>query len=314
MVVAMGPVLVCGVPTLLFLAVVLGVTWYIGSGIRPDPRRRPDQPNCGRCGYSVLAATSLRCSECGSDFRRVGIRTGVAERTARLVVLSVMWTSVVATVGVITVWGLIPLLLPEVQHVRRTLQATGSRVTGIVGFDAEQHGRRWVWPWQHVDRERIGTVRFDIDASTGEVLRLVDRLDEPGVQVVSPAALAGPRSSLDEALLDEWLIAAGIDPQSPTSQQEKVRVMTLLERRFPAAAIGPVRVDLGYGFNYSQHHQQSSGRYQPIYIPAAASLVWLIIWLVGLWRIARPPADHLRMPKREAADVNPSASTAATDP
>src|SRR5687768_8193859 len=40
------------------------------------PADEPADPRCGACGYIVRGIESLRCPECGSDLRAVGIDVG----------------------------------------------------------------------------------------------------------------------------------------------------------------------------------------------------------------------------------------------
>jgi len=53
-------------------AVVFLVSLFILLRSRPGS---PD-PSCGKCGYGVRGLPTLRCPECGSDLKEVGIRPG----------------------------------------------------------------------------------------------------------------------------------------------------------------------------------------------------------------------------------------------
>jgi hypothetical protein len=44
-------------------------------------RRGRGKPVCGACGYAVAGLETLKCPECGSDLREVGITGGSPRRT-----------------------------------------------------------------------------------------------------------------------------------------------------------------------------------------------------------------------------------------
>jgi hypothetical protein len=52
--------------------------------------RRTSPLSCGACGYAVEGAAGLTCSECGADFRKVGI-TPAGTSPRHSLAISILW-------------------------------------------------------------------------------------------------------------------------------------------------------------------------------------------------------------------------------
>jgi ribosomal protein L34E len=64
---------------LAFLGLIALVILIVGVSILVV-RRRKTKPVCGACGYAVAGLEALKCPECGSDLREVGIKGGRPRR------------------------------------------------------------------------------------------------------------------------------------------------------------------------------------------------------------------------------------------
>lgn len=115
------PILILFGMSLLLMAAVIGL-------MRRSLFRGPSTPSagsegnrCGHCGYSVRGATSLHCSECGSDLREVGIRT--MRRWPWLEILRRLALCLLIG-GVITACLLIPLIWIRAKQLQQVQQQT----------------------------------------------------------------------------------------------------------------------------------------------------------------------------------------------
>ncbi|MFG0330063.1 MAG: hypothetical protein ACF8PN_09215 [Phycisphaerales bacterium] len=108
-------------------------------------RRPADGPTCGACGYSVRGASSLTCTECGSDLRVVGINTNRSSTLARIVVLLMAWTAVMAILGVLLTRVLITACAPSTHHAEAVARyEPRSNAYNLVIFT---QSTTTVWPW-----------------------------------------------------------------------------------------------------------------------------------------------------------------------
>ena len=73
--------------------------WVVWA--RLGRRSSADAPWCGKCGYSARGAQSMTCSECGADYRLVGMvmsRTSLG-RWSALIVALIVWSVFAAILG-----------------------------------------------------------------------------------------------------------------------------------------------------------------------------------------------------------------------
>lgn len=80
----------------LFAFVILGLIAHAIYCCMLPQEHRPTEPACGECFYAVAGNDSLRCPECGSDLRQVGIilPKGRGQLRTTLLVGLIAWTAI----------------------------------------------------------------------------------------------------------------------------------------------------------------------------------------------------------------------------
>lgn len=155
--------LVMLVPLTLTLACVVGlvILW-----VRVFRRAQHGMPTCGKCGYGVYGATSLTCSECGGDFRQVGIDTAKQRGAVGPAVFGILWTVLLPLPALIAI-GLMIAYGPQHAY---TIHSLNLAPTPPAGSQLSNVGIEQAWggsPWSMgPDPSRI-TMNASANASAG---------------------------------------------------------------------------------------------------------------------------------------------------
>lgn len=264
-----------------------------------------DDPRCGKCGYCVRGVPSFTCPECGSDLRAVGIVTATTHPRLTTAKLAIAW-SVAVIVCAATLSKPLTAVLPtlHVTHQHRVIFSQFPPLQATIEADCERRWVRWgAW---------YGSASVPLDEV---MIRASDHPASPPLwvnwkskayhysdngQTVRRSNGFGP-----DALL-AWLNAAGVraeDPNGmlktwhgpPIEQATAERLQQVIDD-IDAIPVSQMR--------FSPHDLAPGGTQAMIAHPSfvyttiapwtnlGLALLWVFVWLVGLWRILRRRRDR----------------------
>jgi hypothetical protein len=265
----------------LFVLLLFGIGLVVVA-VTLGGRRAPGrvaQPSCGRCGYAVEGLETLRCPECGGDFRAVGIRTpemtGLTPQT-RVKLLVLAWTIIVPTLAV-PLAGLVDRSLPRrfANTVTITLQPApnadlGARLT-FTGISPERQGG---YDEVEVTLGRVG--------GAAPPLALVASLDDDSCRMrAADGSWQDLEGVIGPAAVTRWLGAAGL-AMDEALNVDRAGTIARLMGGSPQTSMGrPLR-----GFT-AMHRSSTSPRVRRVWFVPAAVVLSTLTWLLGLKLIVR---------------------------
>ncbi len=235
--------------------------------------RRVMQPSCGSCGYAVAGLEAMRCPECGSDLREVGIITPQTRQGVPPAVWAAMFT-VFLPIPALIVSGVVASALPPLYRfsIQTTLLRPGSGGYNSVIINGSGSGQAGV--------ERAEIVELQLIPSDG---RATPRLMyDPAQNEVT----TGPpnRETLGELSTDavrSWLAMCGVDVEHPGIIAE-VSDMTRIIRMVENGSSGGGSSAFG-----GIQSGSSSGSAPRTWLTVLLLSFWGVVWLLGVWLILR---------------------------
>lgn len=271
------------------------------------PWRRSRASWCGHCGYDVRAASTLRCTECGSDLRIVGIR---ARRRRFSLATAMVAATAAALLLAPGVYWLVARCIPAEQVTFRYTHGwkcgySHASNKPYAGFTllARSEARGSIWAMSHGTKPPTGKPRVvEIDVT----LR-TDGNNEDTVTVRGPSLEVLRRGEplqtvFDAAFVRTWLSERGAGSAQPDAESEAIasQVAAALQRD-----LQPSRVEAFAGFGWLekvpfQSAYQRLPTYRDWYATAFGVLLLVTIYLV-IWRDA---ARDRRTPDGPAVAVS----------
>lgn len=262
--------------TFLFAGLILFVFAVLMFSIFAAMRRNtPAHPSCGRCGYAVAGLTTLRCPECGSDLREVGIRTPAAARATPRAAWAILFTMLLFVAALITT-GILSGGLPRYELTRwqTRLADPPSKTFNSIHLEA-------------VSRHQLGgplapvltAHLIHLDGRAAPTIQFDPRSDElreraPGA---SRATVLGP---LDASTVEQWFANAGLPIDDPLVRAEAVEIA----RQLRMLSTGSTALRTGL---FSSGTTGSSTTSSPNRWFIGSLFFWLPVWFTGLWLILR---------------------------
>ena len=242
---------------------------------------RPHGLVCLRCGAPADALTSFSCPGCGHDVREAGI--GAAGRRSPL---EPFWHAVLFTTAYLIAALIITrVLIPRIGSALHESYTASVRLSSsdVQGVDVALDARRGS-PAPD-GRSLFGTLTGDLYA-TGGVVTLEAELPEARWRLVdlSGHELAAGRG-LDGQVIDRWLRAAGVDPDTPAGRAEWAPIAGAVTR------ISGVRINPPHGAIESAPLSYSTSvgggstlRPDPRGVPVIV-ISLAVLWTAGLWLV-----------------------------
>jgi hypothetical protein len=289
-----------GLVEILVVAAVVAAIFAVARLLWPPGRRTglASEPACGRCGYNTTGLASLRCPECGSDLRAVGIVTpATPPRRVYFATAAPLFSAL---------WFFSALLASSV--VERVVPAP-RRCTVLTGLDQPHSGA-----YAGVDVYANGMAWGDERPAMSVGLSLRSR---PGAQLRGIGALkvdpeAGSYSYLDTTpknvsaasgfsgeVVKQWLAAAGVDTSDPRVRAEANRIAAAARRagRRPATVTDLAGSSRSVGNDPHFIAISRSVSLAPVrltWLPIPLLAAGVAVWLAGLaylWQMTRDPTS-----------------------
>lgn len=264
------------------IGAILAWTWLLVA----RPWRRSRASWCGQCGYDVRAATTLRCTECGSDLRIVGIRA----RRRRISVLTAMFIATAAAFVVAV--GLYSLVVRFVPAERVTFRYTHGWSCGYshprekpyAGFTltARTENSGAIWAMSYGTKPRVGKPQVvEIDVKLQVNGRNADTVTVRGPSLEVLREGVPQRSIFDAAFVRAWLSERGAGSERP--EAESVAIASTVAGVFQQD-LQPSRVGAFAGFGWLtqvpfQSAYQRVTTYREWYAPILCSFALFLSYL-----------------------------------
>lgn len=262
-----------GIAMLLLLAIVGLIVILVIFGVF-SRRSGGEHPVCGQCGYAVAGLEVLRCPECGSDLRRVGILTGRMRRevnpTVWAIILIILWSMLLPIPA---------MVLTSVARSAFPRQRTEVRLVTL--------GRPDSGAYQSVDINITSRVSQGQTTSrnTFIVLNLNAGTQSPQLDV----DLVNLPEDGGASAITRWMTEAGVDAADPVTQSEVGAIVSHLV----GFAQGINTTSAGGGFNSSSGSTRSVTDPLPAWFVVGAPLFWLGVWLIPVvWLLQRGIRRH----------------------
>ena len=274
---AIGALFCCAaIPfALVAIAVAIGEGIYRATAMRGI---EPGRYHCGRCRYNVHGIGSWNCPECGSDLRRVGLRTRKDQPRFSICGRILLWSAAMLPIAVV-ICGMAMALLPNMSE----------RTFSVSLVDVDSHGL--MRPIHVIARgvgwgksPRLESVKAYAVYADGSYHSLADyavddkswHRPEPWFAALEPHGI-GADGATREAYADDLARLAAALAQQRTD-------LTPLSRL-------SVRVDVDYS-------DQSTGEYKALVGLVMSGVVWVavLVWITRVW--SRQNKERLRLRKR----------------
>ncbi len=262
-----------------------------------------DGLRCGACGYSVRGATGLTCSECGADYRVVGMKSGDSAKSWGAIPIAIVW-GIAVMIMASPINSAIESALSVQNNVITSraefVAASKAFALGIaVDVSETQYGQNGFHPMGKYSDESLITITL-----TGSMAQGVTLLLHPGnggYEVVEPdgkhVTSAGWPS---KETIDGYLASIGVDLADPVHAGEAQTVLNVVLRYQPGfiTDISDIAAyDLGTGsvsgiertpFEFFpsgpfSHSRKSIGIGTPPWVTISLRLFWLMLWILGIF-------------------------------
>lgn len=253
----------------------------LGAFILQWRARGKDQlPRCASCGYVVTGLPSFICPECGGDLNTVGITHTPSQHRRRLVQI-VMWSAV------------LPLPALVVSAITPTKYFSSKSVPSPDVLLSPASGGFAILAQSTVEAGRhSGYVPLLIltltESSSGARVQLEIERDS----LVCHRTRKGPpmhtqnEGAIDAEILFGWARDAGLTVHSQEMRDELTELIGFVQRWGKGATVNNAAELL-------THYESAPMTWQsrPTFAPNAAGLaeivIWLSVWAIGVYRIAR---------------------------
>lgn len=271
-------------------------------GTRPPT----DGLRCGACGYSVRGATSLTCSECGADYRLVGMKSNASERTWGTIPIALLWG-----IAILFIAGPINDVIESATYVQTQtitsraeyLAASKAFALGIAADLTEtQYGRNGFQPSGRYSDESLVTITLAGSLGQGATLPL-----HPGRGEYEMVGPDGEHTAADgwptKETVDRCLTLIGVDLSDPVHAGEAGTVFNVIMRYQPGVIVDVTDVPSPHasgrsvsgidrtpyqffpGGPYSQSSSTTFGT--PPWVTIGLRLFWLALWIIGIVTVQR---------------------------
>jgi hypothetical protein len=277
-------------PLLLLLLLIAVVIVIRAWTVTRHRAARSADPRCGRCGYIVRGISTLRCPECGSDLREVGI---VAARGGRpswgpAIALGLLWSLVVfgtASVLAAAMQQMMPRWVMATHVVSLSGPSSGAYRSVTVNATGEYRvgGDPVADPYEpdvvvelYLNDGTIAALRADLGAGTFAYRT-------PGGREVKASG------TLDGVAIVTWMKDCGVDTSGGSASKEASQVAEHVRAQPPHRSVHRFSSSSsGYSLGAFESGQQKwagnpSGIEWAVLVPPALGL---IAWVAGLWWIA----------------------------
>lgn len=253
---------------LLVVVLVVILTAVVGGR-----RKRITVPSCGSCGYAVEGLETLRCPECGSDLRAVGIVTPATSGGVPRGVWAVLFTMFLPIPALI-ISGVLSTALPRNYQFRTstTLSMPKSKQYNSIIVNGDGTGQRGM---QQADRITLTLVPND----GSKVPTLTYRPQDDVVTFGPPSG-----QTIDELSAESmraWFTAAGVDPTATGVDAEIIdtlRTIRMVEMGSSGGSTGA----------FSGMSGSSGSSTAPrTWFTVVMLIFWLAVWIGGLLLILR---------------------------
>lgn len=257
---------------IVFAAVFVGV--MIGRRIHG---RRVSVPSCGKCGYQVEGLQALRCPECGSDLRIVGINAPSAPRRFGPVASAIIWT-ILLPVPALMITNFISRAVPKHHHRTTDITLAKPLSQSYQGVQISASGEQVNGRWQ-AENITLALQLTDGSMSPKFVVNLPDWTYT--IEGSDPSSEDDSENAVDQLAVLNWMAAQGLDPYDIALENEARAIV----RRIQALAAGN-RSASSSGFNSvsmgSSIRSMMPGWYAPVVLAT-----WLIVWGGGILLVVR---------------------------
>lgn len=263
-------------------------------------RPRHAMPSCGKCGYGVYGAASMRCSECGSDFRHVGIDTAKQRGAVRPAVFAILWTLLLPLPAAVAIVALIEIG-PRHYQTFHSLELTPRSGTSQLASVTVEHA----WSTSNARSPGPDPAKLDVTvrSSVGGGWASFD-LDLPSFTFESFGGFTGMRrpagTPMTEAVLLELFAEANLDAADAEVRSQAAELLQLLQTARAQHASGrALSFPATPGFsvqNNSWSNAQRAAWWSPVVISGAVAF-----WVAGFVLFAVVRRRQRRTWERELA-------------
>lgn len=271
-----GGFMFSGVFILLLLAMIVGLVAVVWARCRKRPKI--SEPSCGQCGYAVRGLPGFTCPECGSDLRDVGIVTPQARPRPSRVLPALGWTLLVLILFVVST----RLVVGSMRHTTiksdtRTLKSPESQAYKNLILQADGPTRNGQF--------QVKELKMTLSPSTGNILPMdIDPDDLSYEYKDAKGSVVRQTTALDLEGMLVWMKEAGVDTASPGVRDEANEVVQYLQLVSDGLANNNYQFD---HFRGQMRSHRSRGTASQDWVAQASIASWGVIWLLGIWRIAR---------------------------
>jgi len=266
-----------------------------------------DGLRCGACGYSVRGATGLTCSECGADYRVVGMKSGDSAKSFGALPIAIIWGIVVLLIA-----DPINDVIESAMYVQTQtgssraeyLAASKAFTLGIAADITEsQYGFNRFQPTGKYSDDSLITITF-----TGSMGQVATLLLHPGREGHERAEPDGSHLSStewpSEETIHDCLTSIGVDPKDPAHMGEAQTVVNLVNGYRSGIVVSPGHDPPFYDGSQSGNGIDSThftflprGPYSylatgsrvgtPPWVIIGLRLFWLTLWTLGIITVQR---------------------------
>ena len=265
----MQSISLAGIVLLLFLVVCFGLlmaAFLLGR----RAGNRGGASTCGNCGYDVTGLTDLRCPECGSDLRQVGIIAGGTRRALSPYFIAGIW------VVALTMVMVVPMVVTVGRSAQRTMTAIDYTTNGELGLanatpDLVRFDVVWTGTNPQAGPLTYTTLAIQPINDAEEALAMVTVALDSGAVSVDGAPVDG---SFDAAVIADRLPTSLPDEERTTIASDLVAIVTAPGAPQPLST-------RGRSFNSVRTNVSQTIRYQDVGLtPYLLTAGWGVAWLV----------------------------------
>jgi hypothetical protein len=245
-------------------------------------------PACGKCGYCVRGLQASVCPECGSDLRKVGIRTGRSSRFILPLLRITIWSIILPVAAALVSALLFAYVLPVVRerHLQREFFSYRSPQTDN-SLTIVQRGRELAWIERSPDAKVPMTGMTIINSECPDAPLQVNLVTGDYQYIENSDKHVISAKGFNSTALLNWLGACGFNRSDPAVQEEAADAMACINS---ISDTGPSNVYTGKpgiwatGASPTSEFLASS---RPEWVEFGVPVFWIAVWLAGGWKLAR---------------------------
>lgn len=260
---------------IVFLAVIVLVVvlTVILIGVAGGRRKRVTAPSCGSCGYAVEGLETLRCPECGSDLRTVGIITPATSGGVPRGVWAVLFT-LFLPIPALVISGVLSTALPRVYQFQAstTLSSPRSGAFNSVVVSGEGTGRRGI--------RQADSIVLTLIPNDGRKVPTLTYLPADNKAIIGPPANQTIDQLSTEAI-EAWFASAGVETSTPAITKETIDILRTIRMVEMGSSGGSTSAFGGMGGS------SGSSTAPRTWFTVTMLIFWLAVWIGGLFLILR---------------------------